>query len=68
MPDRPEPFQLWEQSGRDPERYRELMLEHGHILPVEPCPTCGERFRHRHTAAGAIVPVDPFGHDERADG
>jgi hypothetical protein len=66
----PEPRELWERAGRDPERYRELLREHGALVDVEPCASCGERFRHRHSRAGAIVRVDVFGHDElrRRDG
>jgi hypothetical protein len=29
---RPTMGQLWDQSGEDPERYRELLREHGYLL------------------------------------
>ena len=29
---KPQPYQLWEQAGEDPERYRDLMRDHGYIL------------------------------------
>ena len=63
----PEPFVLWQQSGGDPVRYRELMVEHGHIVPVEPCAECGQTFRHRHDFLDPmrIIRTDVFGHDER---
>jgi hypothetical protein len=37
MSEQPTPGQLWYEAGEDPERYRELMREHGHILsPGDP--------------------------------
>ena len=30
------PFELWRQAGGDRERYRELLLEHGHLIPLKP--------------------------------
>lgn len=58
-----EPRELWEEAGGDAERYLELMRQHGHIVPVEECPTCGEATRHRHEADGRLVRTDIFGHD-----
>ena len=29
---KPQPHQLWEQAGGDPEEYRRLMREHGHLI------------------------------------
>jgi hypothetical protein len=29
---KPQPARLWEQAGEDPERYRDLMRQHGHLL------------------------------------
>lgn len=31
----PSPAELWHEAGGDPERYRELMREHGCIVPCE---------------------------------
>lgn len=55
------PNELWTESGGDPERYRALMIEHGHLIdrtdnPPEPhlfegmtascfCTVCGGKFR-----------------------
>lgn len=60
----PSPFELWQKAAGDPVRYRELMVEHGHVVPNEPCPECGQTFRHRHDGAHVVL-VDIFGHDER---
>lgn len=59
------PAALWTEAGGDRARYLDLMRQHGYIVTNEPCPTCGERFRHRHTQGGAIIRADPFGHDCR---
>lgn len=29
----PSPHALWKQADGDPERYRALMIEHGHLIP-----------------------------------
>jgi hypothetical protein len=29
---KPTPFEPWEEAGEDPERYRQLMREHGHLI------------------------------------
>lgn len=56
---------LWEQAKGDPVEYQRLMVEAGHIIPVDPCPTCGKAFRHRHEG-DRVIRQDIFGHDERA--
>ena len=63
--DRPSPHELWHQAGGDEERYRRLLEEHGHVVPVEPCPVCGASFRHRHDPRwpSIVIAVDIFGHD-----
>jgi hypothetical protein len=36
------PYELWQQAEGDPVRYRELMIEHGHLIPGKPEPLpCG---------------------------
>lgn len=40
-PPTPEPYDLWKQAGGgtksfDRERYRDLMIEHGLLIPLEP--------------------------------
>jgi hypothetical protein len=36
------PFELWQQAGGDPQDYRQLMREHGHLVPGTPQPLpCG---------------------------
>lgn len=35
-PARPSPFELWRQAGGDRARYRKLLVEHGHLVPLEP--------------------------------
>ena len=32
MAKRPDAYELWVQSGENPERYRELLREHGYLL------------------------------------
>lgn len=32
----PSPYELWEQSGHDGEKYRALMREHGLLIPLAP--------------------------------
>lgn len=34
--DHPSPHALWQQAGGDRERYRALMVEHGHLIPAQP--------------------------------
>lgn len=71
MAERPTPHELWIQAGREVgqdgqgDRYRELMVEHGHIVPNPPCVKCGHTFRHRHASDGATIRIDIFGHDRR---
>jgi len=71
---KPTPYELWIQAGRESldgvgqsERYAELMVEHGHLQPIPPCPSCPGRkpFNHRHDEVGATIPTDIFGHDKR---
>jgi hypothetical protein len=39
---RPPPFELWQQAGEDPQEYRRLMRQHGHLVPGKPEPLpCG---------------------------
>ena len=51
-PGMPSPAALWQQAGGNPDRYRELLVEHGHLVPgkQEPLPcgwTPGEAPEHR---------------------
>jgi hypothetical protein len=32
----PSPYDLWRQTDGDRERYRELLIEHGHLIPLQP--------------------------------
>lgn len=32
-PEHPDPYQLWHSAKGDPDRYRKLMIEHGHLVP-----------------------------------
>jgi YspA, cpYpsA-related SLOG family len=42
MSGQPSPFELWQQAGGNPEEYRRLMREHGHLVPGKPEPLpCG---------------------------
>lgn len=46
MTERPSPYELWKQAGGeddsfDKQRYRELLIEHGHLVPLTP----GEKLR-----------------------
>lgn len=36
MTDNPSPFELWQQASGDAARYRELLVEHGHLVRREP--------------------------------
>ncbi|GAA0970010.1 hypothetical protein GCM10009555_018170 [Acrocarpospora macrocephala] len=56
MTSRPSPNELYEQAGGDPDRYRALMIEHGHLIPgkSEPLP-CGWTPR---AAAPELTPAD----------
>lgn len=70
MAERPSPHELWVQAGREVgqdgqgDRYAELLREHGYIVPIPPCPTCGRATNHRHER-GLYIPTDIFGHDRR---
>ena len=50
-PERPSAMELWRQAGGgtpqyDRARYRQLLIEHGHLVPGEPSPLpCGWRPR-----------------------
>lgn len=33
---KPTPFELWQQAEGDRDRYRELLLEHGYLVPLQP--------------------------------
>lgn len=61
------PAELWAEAGGDRDRYRALLEEHGHLVPVERCRECGGKFRHRHDRHqdGRVILVDVFGHDVR---
>lgn len=60
----PQPAELWSQAKSDNAEYLELMRVHGHVVRSEPCPTCGQSFRHRHEGI-EVIKVNAFGHDER---
>lgn len=36
MAEHPSPGELYEQADGDRERYRELMFEHGYLIPLKP--------------------------------
>lgn len=41
MPDAPSPYELWKQAGGETDafdraKYRRLLIEHGHIIPLAP--------------------------------
>lgn len=35
-PRKPDPAKLWEQAGGDGAKFKDLMLQHGHLVPREP--------------------------------
>jgi hypothetical protein len=42
MGDTPSPYELWVEADGDPEKYRALLREHGHLIPGKPEPLpCG---------------------------
>lgn len=66
MASAPSPSQLWHQADGDADRYRQLMVQHGHIVtvseedhPYPRCPECGVRvaFRACHGAEPSALAV-----------
>jgi hypothetical protein len=63
MTERPSLYELWRQANGDRERYRELLLEHGHLIPLklgekpEPLP-CGWPHRSSPNPSAATPPPD----------